>query len=325
MIEPGRSASHRRFRFAFRAALFVVLVVLALLAACNGKSDRIVDLDRQIPTGEAVRGKDSVRVYRFGFEPKGNPVEESRRFFSLLRYLEKRTGYPFELRLFRNEEDGSGSLGSGIVDFAYYGALHHIEDRDKFGTVLLVRNRNAEGTDSSRSALFVRSGVDIRTTADLKGHSLALGAVHSIPSYWMPRLVLDANGVGINDLRNWADVGSSRKVVEMVLDGIYDAGGAQESVVRPLEQEGKVSIIALSDPFPTHGIAANRAVPPEVMKAVVEALVALDPRGADREALTDWSRTDMAGGFVAANHSDYDGLAALIRRLGPLPERGKSP
>jgi phosphonate transport system substrate-binding protein len=50
----------------------------------------------------------------------------------------------------------------------------------------------------------------------------------------------------------------------------------------------------------------------------LEALVRLDPQGADAQALYHWERSEMPRGFVKANDADYRALRELAAAIGLL-------
>jgi phosphonate transport system substrate-binding protein len=103
-----------------------------------------------------------------------------------------------------------------------------------------------------------------------------------------------------------------------VTSGRYEAGALQDKLAGDLEARGLVRILAYSDPYPSSGIVTAPRVPPDVARTLSDALLAFDPLGKDATGVRNWSRTEMAGGFVAARDEDYEALRDIARSIGLL-------
>jgi phosphonate transport system substrate-binding protein len=82
-----------------------------------------------------------------------------------------------------------------------------------------------------------------------------------------------------------------------------------------LEQKGLVRIVAMSDSYPSSGIAANKDISKEVSEAVRKALIEFDPLKKDKDILYHWEKTEMPNGFVHASDSDYMLIRDAMIRL----------
>jgi phosphonate transport system substrate-binding protein len=101
-----------------------------------------------------------------------------------------------------------------------------------------------------------------------------------------------------------------------VLNGLYDAGGIQDTLARRLLTEGKIRILAESKPYPSSLICYNRSVQKDVVEAVRKALLGLDPQGKHKALLPGWDRTEMPAGFIAYNKRTFDEIDNLAQRYG---------
>ncbi|MFN3981321.1 MAG: PhnD/SsuA/transferrin family substrate-binding protein, partial [Caldilinea sp.] len=103
-----------------------------------------------------------------------------------------------------------------------------------------------------------------------------------------------------------------------VTSGRYDAGALQDTLALNLAERGLVRILALSDPYPSSGIVAAPDAPAQTIALTQNALVRLDPQGADAAALYHWERSEMPRGFVHAEDADYQTLRQLAAAVGLL-------
>lgn len=74
----------------------------------------------------------------------------------------------------------------------------------------------------------------------------------------------------------------------------------------------------MSDPYPSSGVVASPRVPRKTTEIVRQALLQLDPAGADSAALYQWERAEMPLGFVLACDDEYDELRRIARIIGLL-------
>ncbi len=112
--------------------------------------------------------------------------------------------------------------------------------------------------------------------------------------------MLEQEGIFLKDLKKHLFTESHWECAQAVINGETFAGGIQDTLAFQLEQDGYVTIIALSDYFPRSGIAVNPDVPEAITEKVKAALLALDPPGSHKQVLKDWSKTEMPGGFTGA-------------------------
>jgi phosphonate transport system substrate-binding protein len=98
-------------------------------------------------------------------------------------------------------------------------------------------------------------------------------------------------------------------VIAQVLNGTYDAGVTRELLVRDFLGNG-LRIVALSDPIPSSPLAVLPGHDPEVVRAMRDALLAVNREESERGRLTRGWDAEFLNGFVEASDSDY----AVIRR-----------
>jgi len=308
-----------------KTAIFLAVILVLGLVGCVPTQRKQIDLKKKADGETSVRRESDEEILKFGFDPRLDPVEEAKIYAPLLQYLEKETGYEFEIRFTKKSEHIVDNLGEGVVDFAAIGAVNSIIAHDKYDSTCLVRGLNAQGKAEYQSAIFTKPDSQIEKIEDIHGCSFAFGDENSTQGYLIPRIVLLDAGITLNDLREYVFTSSHQNCAEAVISGAYEAGGLQDTLAKSLEEDGLIKIIAMSDYYPSSGIAANKDVDPKIVEAVKKALVEFDPTGEDKEELYHWEKTEMAGGFierekdVECDGSGYKKIREAMSRFGLLP------
>jgi phosphonate transport system substrate-binding protein len=300
----------------------MAIALLTVMAGC-GPSDEgtKVDLSETIDESAVVAAPLKAGEYRFGFDLRASPQEDSRQYRPFLDYLEKATGFKFRLQFIRRDESVADQLGSGAVQFAAVGAVNSIKAQTAYGAIPLVRGLNKEGKPSYRAVIVVSPNSAITRVAELRGKRVAFGDINSTQGHIIPRIMLEeADSIGLQDLSGYSYTGSHRNCANAVIANKADACGMQDTMAETLASEKQLRILMVSREFPSSGITASSAVPPAVLDKVRRALLDFDPLGRDAPGLYNWDKTEMARGFYPADPGDYAELQAALRRLNMLPE-----
>jgi len=91
--------------------LFLLCVVCNLTSCDSDSTKTVVNLDDRVTDQELLKlnqNKKNHKTLYFGFDLRASPQEDSSQYLPFLRYLEKSTGYNFELRF--------TPQGSSIID-----------------------------------------------------------------------------------------------------------------------------------------------------------------------------------------------------------------
>lgn len=295
------------------------LPFLLLLVACSREPVMSVRLTEDLLPADQVRPPGQADgVWAFGFDRRLEPKEDVRMNASLLSWLEAHTGLTYRLHVTPRDGNVVDDLCNGEVHFAIVGTVSYLQAHHRCGARILVRGLNAEGRDTYRAAMVVLPASKLRDVADLRGHSFAFGAPNSTQGHLIPRLMLQQAGLTLADLRTYTYTGSHAATANAVTSGRFDAGGLQDTLAQDLASRGLVRILALSAPYPSSGIVAGPDVPAKTVTIVQQALLALDPTGADAEVLYHWERSEMPRGFVLARDADYEDLRRIARDIGLL-------
>ncbi|HIC88052.1 MAG TPA: phosphate/phosphite/phosphonate ABC transporter substrate-binding protein [Anaerolineae bacterium] len=299
--------------------LWIWIPLLLLMVACSNEPALPAHLSENLLVTEVVHPPlQDNGVWAFGFDRRLEPKEDVRMNASLLNWLETRTGLTYRLHVTPHDGNVVDELCSGQIHFAIVGTVSYLQANHRCSAHILVRGLNAQGEDSYRAAIIVPPASSLSDIAGLRGHSFAFGAPNSTQGHLIPRLMLRQAGLSLTDLRTYTYTGSHAATANAVTSGRYDAGGLQDTLAHNLAARGLVRILALSYPYPSSGIVAGPRVPTKTVEIVQQALLTLDPVGADAGVLYHWERSEMPRGFTLAQDEDYEDLRHIAHDIGLL-------
>ena len=226
----------------------------------------------------------------------------------LMDDLMANTPYRFRALLRDDSEKTVGMLEQRLADIAHLGVVSYLEAHNQFGAVPLVRPLNGDGEPYSRSVIVTERGSTLRTLADLRGRSLALGSFHSTLSNLIPRHELIQAGVPPEALGSIEHLANDEEVARAILEGRFDAG-ALEDVVAYRNKEKGLEILHTSGPVPSAPLVIHPEIPDRVAAAIRDALLKLDVNGADKRQQWD---EQIRYGFGPATDDDYEPIRKII-------------
>ena len=304
-----------------RPYMSVSLLLLLLLAGCDSnKHWQKIDLEDRISDVELqkIQPKRNPNALRFGFELHTSLEEDARLYQPFLDYLNRKTGYEFELYFSPKESDVVSELGSGHVQFAAMGALSYLKAHAKYGVIPLARGKNTKDGTEYRSVIVTSPKNAINSLKDLRGKRLAFVSSTSTQGYLIPRIILKEHSLSLNDLASYFYTGSDRNCATAVITGKADAGGMQDSMALEFARSGLLKLVYISTPYPAGCIAANKNVSTDILQKVKDALLHFDPQGKDTNGSYFGEKTDIPEGFVEAQLNDYQILQKWAQAFGLL-------
>lgn len=300
--------------------LAILLLQFLLLSGC-AKDEKPRKVSLKARSSEANRDMmlkkredREQKTLRFGFDLRLGPKEDVRIYLPFLKYLEKATGLHFRIKFTEKYEDTVENLGNGITQFAAIGSLSYVIGREKYRIRCIASGLNGEGNPSYQAMIFTRPGSGINALPDLRGKTFAFGSRMSTQGHLIPRKMLEDANIRLYDLSYYVFTGSHTKTVRAVINGEYDAGGIQDSLAKRLEEEGKITIIQASKPYPSSLICYNAALDPDIVRNVRDALISFHPGGEHKDMLYEWDKTEMPLGFKDVNEPEIEEVASLARK-----------
>ena len=300
------TSGRQSFRSLFVFGLHICLSIW--LTACGN-----VELDSQTPPAAnppQISADTSKPVIYFGGISRYNPRIMFEEYQPIMDYLSAETDFQFELKLGKSYEDAVQFLCSGEVTIASLGGLTYLQTHDLCNAIPILRPLNKEGKPSYHSVIVVRKDSPIRTLTELRGHSFAFASVHSTSGNLMPRYVLAEAGVSLTELSRYQNLKHHDDVARAVIRGDFEAGALKDIIAYRYLDKG-LRIIHISQPIPSVPLVVRPDCDPQLVEAVKQALLKIDPRKPGQSAQLALWNEEFRYGFTEASDSDYDVLRAI--------------
>ena len=231
------------------------------------------------------------------------------RFTPLAEYLGRELGQPVVIRVQKSYQAHEDMVGSDLADIAYIGPVGYVHITQRYGSKPLLAKLEVEGTPHFHGMIITRTDSAIRTMKDLPGKSFAFGDLNSTMSHIVPRAMLRAAGVPVENLANYDYLGSHHDVALAVLGGYFDAGAIKQEVYAIYQERG-LRIVAQTPPISSHLFLARSNLAPELIARLRQALLAINQLP-DKDKLLA-TMEDTATGILPASDQDYDELRQIM-------------
>lgn len=205
-------------------------------------------------------------------EGKGSQTA-AQTFAPFLKQMNASPKYNFEMVVFEDGEKQYDALRDGKVDVAFLGPATYVKARYQFKAEPVA----AEAGDL-RSVIVVAKSSPIKSVAELRGKTLALGYEGSTTTHLLPMLLLSKYHIKAEDLSHVNFVGDqTKKIVDAVLDGSAAAGGISETLFDA--HKDQLRVLETSEPLPGALMVAHPKVGPSVIKDLRALFVTYVPAG----------------------------------------------
>ena len=236
------------------------------------------------------------------------------RLTPLTTYLTKKTGIKITFRASPNLGSAVNELGKDFTQIAYLTPVAFIEALDKHRARALV-SPLTHGKDTFNLVVAVRQDSPIKTMADLKGKSFALGDEKAL----LQRAVVVGGGVKLEELSKYGFLKHYDNIAKAVLNKDFDAGILKDTSFEKFAAQG-LRKIHTSPPLSSYLFAVSERLPAETVKKLRAAFLELKADTPEGKAIL--SELDPAySGFVVAEDKDYDTIRKLIAPFqAPAPK-----
>ncbi|MCD0449494.1 phosphate/phosphite/phosphonate ABC transporter substrate-binding protein [Actinocorallia sp. API 0066] len=281
---------------------------LIALTAC-GSGDEPATAAGACPNGKV----------RFGVEPYEDPAKLKPAYQVLAKALEEKLDCPVELQVVEDYSAEVLAMRNGQLEIAQFGPLGYVFASTKAGAEPLVSFADGTGALTTYTGgIWVPNDSPIKSLADLKGKSLALGSPGSTSGDALPRYALAKEGIAESDVKiNYA--GGHPEALLALTNGKVDAAQINSQQQATATAAGhfdasKFRQIWKSDPIPNDPITIASNLDPAFKKKVADALLGLDP--ADVAQVGAFLDVDPPGPLKAVTKETYQPLFDLAEQLG---------
>jgi len=305
-----------RFEIKLTYLIFVILVIS--VSSCKPSTDMSGHKEADI----------SVQPLRIGYMICDSIEETRARFEPLTRYLQDRSGIPFEA-VYLNTFEVPEAFERGDLDIVHSNSLLYVIMHEKGLEPLAGEKRGSMGYRSA-GGIIVRADSPIKTLADLAGKRMAFGPQLAPTGFLTQYELLIEAGVDPElDLEYYAipwGAYKHEKVVYGVWFGTYDAAAVPlldlELMVRDnrIRQED-MRLLARGDPIPYCVFGVGPDVSPDVagrIRSLLFNLLPGDTAEVEGEILSVLRRAGVDG-FVPITDSDFDRVREMARKTNMPP------
>ncbi len=239
--------------------------------------------------------------------PDEAPTELVRKFEPLGKYLSAKLGRPVEFVPTTDYAATVEALVGRKVDLAWFGGFTFVQAniRSKGMVTPLVQR---EEDQHFRSVFITGAGSDIKSLADIKGHTFTFGSPSSTSGSLMPRYYLLKAGIDPErDFKRVAFSGAHDATALAVAGGKVDAGALNISVWEKLVGEKKVDASALrvvytTPPYNDFNWSVRADMAAATRNTIADAFLALTPATPEGKAVLELQRATR---FVPRKPENY--------------------
>ena len=256
-------------------------------------------------TGRAHAQADLPQTLYLGSVAMEVPAEMVKRMAPLAGYLSRQTGINVSFRASPNLAAAIADLGTGVTGIAYLTPVAYVEARRKYQAQALVAPLT-QGKSSFRLVLAVKQGSALRSAADLKGKTFALGDEKAL----LQQAVVVGAGVALAELSSYAFLKHYYNIAKAVLNDDFDAGILSEGVFLEFAPRG-LRAVHTSPLLPSYVFAVNAKLSPATVEKLRGAFLALRAEVPEHRDILQQLGKGIDG-FVPARDADYDTVRVLI-------------
>jgi phosphonate transport system substrate-binding protein len=246
----------------------------------------------------------------FGVISQRSPITTAQYWNPILRYVGQRSGIPLRLKLAKTGEEHAAMIGRGEFDFIYSNHNFTRENASRGYTVFLrpIATR-------IRGQIVVLADSPIRTLLELRGQEVAFPSSVAFVGYHVPMDALIRSGVQVE--RVFA--GNQEGAMGQLTSKRVAAAGVNSVVMQDFASRHQLAYRVLwsSEEFLSIPISAHPMIPPETVRAVRDAFLAMNDDPVGRQVLADSAnlvKQDPTYGFTVANDAEYDNVRNVYRR-----------
>ncbi|GAB4337057.1 MAG: hypothetical protein Kow0089_07930 [Desulfobulbaceae bacterium] len=244
----------------------------------------------------------------FSTHPFSNPTAIHKRFEPLVTYLSRETGMKISINVAPTYHAHITALGTGKADLGFAGPSPYVRIKDKYGGIELLARFRMKNDINDKVVILCRRDAPLTTLSDLRGKTFAFGDHQSFGSHFMPRWLLNQEGISLNDLTGYDFVKSHDNVILSVLHSDFDGGGVRQDVYEKYKNR-PLRILAGPFAIPPHVLVIRTNVNVIAKEKIRNAVLSLH----DREILDRIDKKLL--GFEPVDDEDFDQARTVIRYI----------
>ncbi len=222
----------------------------------------------------------------FGIHPFLENKSLINKFQPLVEYLGKAINKEIILQISPSYIEHLKRAGSDYYDFFYIGPTTYIEMVEKYGKKHILASMTTYDIPYFNGIIFVRTDSAFYNLKALKGHSFAFGKETSTMSSVIPQILLEKDGVDLEELGHYQHLDNHEEVAKQVLAGKFDAGAVKETIFEKYKHQG-LRQIARSRHISEHVFVASNTLFEKTREKIKQLLLTIADTKEGRQILNN--------------------------------------
>ena len=246
-------------------------------------------------------------------------------FQPIFEAVTQSTKLNFDIKVGQSYSSVMEAMCSDVIDIGWYGPASYVPIHERGCAELLAVDVKG-GESVYYSGIYTRPDTGIKSLADLKGRTLALGDPNSASSFMAPVLMVVQAGVDpVNDIATVRLTGSHSNSLQALEQGQVDASGASISSLNKAIEQGAVSadkILVLGKmALPNPPLAMNTGLPDEVKASLRDAFATVhEAEGITPEMIRGYGGKQVDRYATDISEDMMQPVADALKRVDPIRE-----
>lgn len=239
----------------------------------------------------------------FGVLNQQSPIQTAERWNPILRYLQKKTGIHFQLKMGSTVEQTDAMMGREEFDLVFTNHNFQTEFDGKYKVLAHWAGRPIYGV------IVVPEDSPIRSLKDLQDRAVAFPSGDAFAGYAVPIVALREAGISVTQ----KFAGNQEGALAQLKARQVDAAAVNSRFVEPYCQRSGLHTRTLytSDAYHEIPIVIHPRIPPKVATEIRSALIGM---AADPSAASTLKEANCPG-FEVAEEQDYENVRRIYRAI----------
>jgi len=304
-----------------KTLLLILLAAAILITACNQEeATRRVDLSER----KQIRTRQELDSLTYACLPQYSHRVSFSRHHRLVEYIFEKTGLPIRQIFPDSFEAHVRMVEEGKIDISFSNPLVYTRIAARYQARAFARIVEKNGSPTFRGQIICRAdNKAIQNIQDCRNKRWMAVAPTSAAGYLFALDHFLKHGISKKDFRSIAFApgpgGKQEKVVQAVYLGEADIGSIREGtldLVRDRVEPSAIRVLANTQRYPSWVYAARKGLDPDVVEAISQALLDLDPNQPKHREMLESAHFQ---GIIPATDADFDPIRRLIDQVEVNP------
>ncbi|PCJ17594.1 MAG: hypothetical protein COB02_13290 [Candidatus Cloacimonadota bacterium] len=247
-----------------------------------------------------------LKIIRFGRIAHTDPESLMIQYAPLMTYLTKATGVDrVDLKLYNSYEKILDELKKGNIEIGWLGTSFYAELKETNFTPLV--RPVWKGKVTYQGQILTRRDSGILSLKDLKNKKFAFVSKNSTSGFVFPKMMLEAQNIKLDDLREYSFLRKHDAVVFAILSRQFQVGASYVGILdlpNFVKRKNEFRVLAKTDDISNEPIVTINNLDPSIKKKIFEVMINAGKLGLIKQV-------PGLDGFNKVTDKDYDSVRKL--------------